>query len=277
MFASCLIATLARGESLEPPRSDDQIRAAFRTTHQGFSSDELLVRDDLFNDFMVALGWDGTSPDKLMARARSAKRLLTLRKTGKLGVVSTKRSQTPELADTIIAEMAIRTLLNRHRCSIDDVLCAPHLRDQLQSEALKLDPTANADAVRKSVLKLRKVRQLRPELVLQVADWDREVRTIAYSTIDSMSLPAKPGVYLFRCPDGYLYIGEASNLADRLRQHVAGSHNSALASALEHQGGDITVELHVFPRSSPASRVSVRRAYESELIRSRHPTFNLRP
>jgi hypothetical protein len=39
----------------------------------------------------------------------------------------------------------------------------------------------------------------------------------------------------------------------------------------------VTIELHIFPKTSPARKLTVRRAYESELIRSREPKFNVRP
>jgi hypothetical protein len=73
-------------------------------------------------------------------------------------------------------------------------------------------------------------------------------------------------------------VGEASNLAARLTEHVGGSDRESLADYLAGDEADqVTVELHIFPSTSPAKRVTVRRAYESELIRSRGPKFNVRP
>jgi hypothetical protein len=37
------------------------------------------------------------------------------------------------------------------------------------------------------------------------------------------------------------------------------------------------VEVHAFPVDSRANEVVIRRAYESELIRSRRPRFNILP
>jgi excinuclease UvrABC nuclease subunit len=85
-------------------------------------------------------------------------------------------------------------------------------------------------------------------------------------------------VYLFRSASGYLYVGEAANLAARLQVHIEGSDQTSLAEYLANDDAEaISVELHIFPADSPASRVAVRRAYESELIRSRQPKFNIRP
>lgn len=251
---------------------DEALIAAFAKIHDGYSSDELLIRDDLWDAFVSQL--QITQDDAITAAVR---RLLTLRKTGRLNVRATRTSDSRPLDDPAIAEIAIRTTTDRQRVSVDDVLTDPALRRQLQAEAEKLRPSVDAAAVRKTILTLRKTRRLRPELVLRVADWKREIRTLAVDNLDLDSIPHRPGVYVFRNQDGYLYVGEAKDLNDRLTEHVAGSHNAALASALRIDDGDLTVELHIFPSDSPAARVTVRRAYESELIRSREPAFNLRP
>ena len=132
------------------------------------------------------------------------------------------------------------------------------------------------------MLQLRKKRALKPELVLRVANWGREVRTVSLANLKSQlksgEIPKQPGVYLFRSKDGYLYIGEAASLKDRLKQHVTDSDRPSLATYLAGDEGDkVTVEMHIFPSESPAKELTVRRAYESELIRSRNPKFNTRP
>ena len=40
---------------------------------------------------------------------------------------------------------------------------------------------------------------------------------------------------------------------------------------------EVSIEQHIFPKDSPAKDKTKRRAYESELIRSRKPKFNLAP
>lgn len=280
---------------------DSEIREAFRRAHDGFSSDELLIRQTLTDQFLRELGLlasaDSTrisasanesaqsdsdqfrSQEKLADLQReSLRRLINLRKAGRLDVPTRRRSQTESLPHPMVAEIAVRTLLDRHQVTTDDVLIDPRLRAELQREAEKLQPGVDADRVRKAVLKLRKVRQLRPELVLRVAQWKRRVVTMDLEDVDPATLPEQPGVYLFRDQSGYLYIGEAEDLAERMCQHFTGSHNTALSKLLEERhSSDVSLELHVFSADSPASRVRMRRAYESELIRSRQPAFNLRP
>ncbi|MEL6895715.1 MAG: GIY-YIG nuclease family protein, partial [Planctomycetota bacterium] len=160
---------------------------------------------------------------------------------------------------------------------------------------------------RRAMLRLRKTRALKPELVLRVANWERKVVTLSlsqavadlFASSDSAKnearqerIPRLPGIYLFRDSTGYLYIGEAANLRTRLTTHLTESDRPGLADYLGRVGGlnqdreesltgvkrqQISVELHIFAKDSPAKKVAIRRAYESELIRSRRPTLNVRP
>lgn len=257
--------------------SDGEVRSAFEKTHDGFSSDELIVDDRLWFAFMNELGINCDDPASKRLQSFAALHLLKLRKSGKLNVqtVRSRREDVSAIIDT--AEISIRTVLDRHDVTIDQVLCDPLLRDELQREAEIVSPKVSARLIRKAVLKLRKVRRLRPELVLRVAQWQTEVRTEPVADLDLETIPNSPGVYLFRSDDGYLYIGEAVDLRDRMHQHLAGSHNSGLASVLASQRESLTLELHVFGKESPGKQVTMRRAYESELIRSREPKFNLQP
>ncbi|MCC9641244.1 GIY-YIG nuclease family protein [Rhodopirellula sp. JC740] len=259
--------------------SSTKIREAFQNSHEGYSSDELLIQDELRNAFLKELQIDPElSSDRQMIALR---KLLQLRKSGRLDVPTTKRSQVPTNAIQAAiptAEIAIRTVLDRHDAMIDDVLCNPVWRNELQREAERLSSDISAETVRRAVLRLRKSRRLKPELVLRVADWDRTVSTYPMQELDLDSLPNTPGVYLFRDLTGYLYIGEAVRLRDRIGEHLRGSHNDGLAGVLSGKGSNpVTLELHAFPADSPAKRLTVRRAYESELIRSRQPRFNLQP
>ena len=113
-----------------------------------------------------------------------------------------------------------------------------------------------------------------------MADWGKEVLTFSAAEIkaDPEKISTGPGVYIFRDAGGYLYIGEAANLRSRLTKHLDESDRLSLARYLQEKKIDgVTVELHVFERDSNARSVTMRRAYESELIRSRQPRFNVAP
>jgi hypothetical protein len=268
--------TIAAAQTFAP----EAIRAAFKDCHDGYSSDELLIRDDLRDSFLSALG-DGTALDDDQQRV-ALLTLLKLRKTGKLSVRATKRGRPVEPNVHPVAEIASRAVTDRHRITSDTLLADPDFRRELQQEAELISPGIDPYSVRKSVLALRKKRSLRPELVLQVAQWGREVTTQSLAglrlDLKSDKIPKLPGIYLFRNSDGYLYIGEAADLSARLTQHVTESDRQSLAEFLSGDDADgVTVELHIFAADSPAAKVNLRRAYESELIRSRHPKFNVRP
>jgi hypothetical protein len=266
--------------AMAQPFSAEAIRAAFEECHDGYSSDELLIRDELRDCFLQRLG-NGVALDSGHQRT-ALLTLLKLRKTGKLDVVATKRAKPVSQSVHSVAEIASRVVTDRHRITSDTMLADPVFRRELQQEAELISPGIDSYAVRKSVLSLRKKRALRPELVLQVAEWGRQIKTQSLAELRQDladdKTPKQPGVYLFRNEDGYLYVGEAIDLAARLNQHVTESDSKSLAQYLAGDDADsVTVELHVFDSDSPATKVTVRRAYESELIRSRKPRFNIRP
>ena len=91
-------------------------------------------------------------------------------------------------------------------------------------------------------------------------------------------VPKCPGIYIFLDSSGYLYIGEAGNLKLRIRKHLDHSDSKSLARYLWDNGyKDMQVEIHAFDAESDARFVKHRRAYESDLIASRNPRFNVRP
>lgn len=235
-----LVAGTAFAQSNDEPQT---IENAFAIAHDGYSVDEVIIRDDLRERFLDAAKAQGIqAPESELLLS-----LLKLRKSGKLNVKATRRGRKPDESVFPAAEIATRVVTDRHRVSTDFVLASPDFRKELQEEANKLmDGVTPYD--------------LREQL-----DSDR----IAHS----------PGVSLFRhSTEGYLYVGEAVDLSVRLRQHVTASDRAALAKALANKKEvNISIELHVFPAESPARKISVRRAYESELIRSRRPKFNVRP
>lgn len=298
-FAAQAATDATQGERGEAAATapDNQILAALRTGGGGYSVDEIVIDDQRRERFLAAINpaWQSLGDDW---QRDTLLRLMSLRKAGKIDAKATNRGRTaaPELAH--VAEIAARSVLDRHPVSTDTLLCDPRLRAQLQTAATVVvhlpkaveppdaqSPDAespDAYSIRKHLLRLRKTRHLRPELVQRVADWDR---TIDAYTIDQLTaalatgtISTGAGVYLFYDPTGYLYIGEAANLKKRLLQHTSQSDRVTLDQYLRSGSqGSITVELHTFGAQSPANAVSIRRAYESELIRTRQPRFNIRP
>ena len=286
-----IVAALAwtpalRGDHPGPAPSNELslqvIRDSFIASCDGYSTDELLVRDDIRESFVKEVADRLGVPVDDDLQRRALLKLLAVRKAGKLNHAATRRAPPSDDAVFPIAEIASRAVMDRHRVTTDTMLVDPRLRAELQSEVEKISSDADPYAIRKAVLSLRKRRQLKPELVLKAVDWPREVRSMRLSILreqlDAGRVPNSPGIYLFRDDTGYLYIGEADDLARRLAQHAGESDRVSLAKYIGENDPDrITVELHIFPEESPASKVTARRAYESELIRSREPRFNVRP
>jgi predicted GIY-YIG superfamily endonuclease len=252
------------------------VSEAFRAVHDGWSVDEVLVNDTLNAAFLQRCR-------RALPTATDAQfnwTLLNLRKAGKLDAQATKRAAERHDEYLHAAEIAARFLYDKYGETIDRVLCDPPRRKEFDAVAQAAAPGASAYGLRKAALGLRKARKLRPELVARVADWDKEVLTLPAQQIAQQPtlIPTKPGVYIFRDASGYLYIGESVNLRTRLQKHLDQSDRQSLASYFAAQGIDaVTVEVHAFAPDSKARLESMRRAYESELIRSRKPRFNIAP
>ncbi len=274
---------LVQQEPAPPTLSADQIvLESFRQSHDGWSADEVLLDDQRRARFLEAAGKH--APD--LSELEINETLLRLRKAGKLQIKSTRRGQPPAARWRPAAEIAARLVIDRRQTTTDEqvttdmIVADPSLRAEFLREARRISPDVESYAALKWVLNLRKSRRLRPELVARVVDWQREIQIHGYQELrqNETAIPAKPGVYLFRDATGYLYIGEAKDLRQRLSEHLRTSDRQGLADYLEKDGGqDLTVELHVFPKDSPARQASHRRAYESDLIRTRKPRLNVRP
>jgi predicted GIY-YIG superfamily endonuclease len=255
----------------------DVARLAYLEVYDGWSTDEVLLQTKLNDQFLAECHHRMPAIPSFDFNWT----LLNLRKSGELRDISaTKRRRDDSDAYLHAAEIAARFLEDRYSVNTDRVLCDPKLRAEYDKEAAKVAPKVEPYLLRKASLTLRKSRRLQPELVLRVADWKKEI--IAMPAADAEQKPDKvpeqPGVYIFRDETGYLYIGESSNLYDRVKKHLDRSDRQSLANYLETNGvKGVTLELHAFAADSPARLKPMRRAYESELIRSRKPRFNLAP
>lgn len=249
---------------------------AFEETADGWSVDEVMLHDQRRQKFVEACQHTGTDADE----KRLFETLLRVRKGGRLKIRATERERTPLEDFTIAAEIAARRIADEKKVHFDQILCDPELLKAFDKLAIELSPNTDAYLLRKAALRLRKSRQLQPELVIQASDW--KVNISEY-TLDELTnqLPqttTRPGIYIFRDATGYLYIGQSNNLRERLTHHLKDSDRDQLRNyMLEHGSTELTIELHEFAEGSPGEKLASRRAYESELIRSRKPRLNLAP
>lgn len=257
-------------------RVNDVVRLAFAAEHDGWSADEVVLQDELNRAFLKRC--HEQLPDVKPLDLNWS--LLNLRKAGKLNVPTTRRRNDRHDEYLHAAEIAARFAQDKFSTTIDRVMCDPEQRAVFDETAHKIAPEVDAYRLRKAAFSLRKTRRLQPELVVRVADWGKRILSIPAAELakSPVKIPEQPGVYLFHDASGYLYIGESSNLRERVSKHLDHSDRKSLAHYLWSKGLDgVTVELHAFEPDSQARDKTARRAYESELIRSRTPRLNLAP
>lgn len=280
-------------ERFLPPSEalEEVVVRAFSSTHDGWSADEILLRDKQREEFVSGCRFrcEETNPPIEFDYDRCCRALLHVRKAGGRLPAATRRatavksSSGPDArsADglSIIAEIAARRLADEMSVHTDAILVSTVARKRFDELAMAIAPV-NAYDARKAALRLRKTRRLQPELLSRVTDWRLSIEEYSAETVRSKlkELPIRPGIYVFRDVSGYIYIGQASDLRKRLSEHLHGSDRKALAAYLAgKQEAHVTVELHVFGKGSPGEELRVRRAYESEMIRVRKPRLNLAP
>ncbi|MFN7874471.1 MAG: protoporphyrinogen oxidase [Pirellula sp.] len=270
---------LAIVEQSNEPTTSEIIRQAFRATHEGWSVDEVLLRDERRQKFLSEVRRVTALEPIPMTDREVFERLVKLRKSDKLDVKTTQ-SVRSDLSDYLVAaEIASRYLYDAYGVSSDQWLIDPKLLQEFDQTGLSIAKGDDSYLLRKAALKLRKSRSLRPELLQRVTDWDLVIKTYQLADLENnlLTLSEGPGVYIFRDDTGYLYIGQAANLRKRLKTHLTESDRKSLSKYLEADDKLITVDLHIFGPNSPAQKTIVREAYESELIRSRKPRLNLAP
>jgi predicted GIY-YIG superfamily endonuclease len=269
-------AQTSPGSSVPLTKLRAAVKSAFEQSHGGWSSDEVILNAELNRAFLFRC--KTVLPD--VPDVDFNWTLLNLRKAGLLDVVATKRNSKKVGQFAPLAEIAARLVCDRQQVSSDRMMCDPDLKAQFDEVVKSIDPQADLDSVRRAAFQLRKQRQLRPELLLRIADWGREIHSYPLEQVRTHPdlVPELPGIYIFRDHTGYLYIGQTDNLQTRLQTHFSESHNFSLANYLKNQANDnIVLELHSFQADSRAKETMIRRAYESELIASRKPRFNIQP
>ncbi len=259
-----------------PKNLNEVVTESFKSVHDGWSSDEVILNDELNKAFITAC-------QKELPEANPTDlnwKLMNLRKAGKLKIKTTKSNRT-RVDDVIhVAEIAARSIHDQHSISSDQIMANPRRRAEFEAVARSIDSEVDLYRVRKAAFKLRKSRKLRPELITRIADWGRKIHTFSVNQLraDPKLVESHPGIYIFRDKTGYLYIGQTDDLQTRLKTHLDESHSKSLAKYLNTQEVEgITIEVHAFAPDSRAKETMVRRAYESELIASRKPRFNIQP
>lgn len=282
-------ASCGMQRATEPPSAvqEESVISAFSRMHDGWSADEVLLEDSkrmTFVEQCIAAGFEvADAPQATLPNTiedACARALLHVRKAGGRLPKTTRRAKAVSPTVVPIAEIAARRLADELDCHTDAILVDTEARQMFDAFVQRLAPEVSAYEARKAALQLRKTRHLEPELVGRVTDWVRNIddRRVAEFRTDLTLVPERPGVYIFHDASGYLYVGQAADLRERMKTHLSESDRKSLADYLASaEPESLRVELHVFAEGSPAEDLRIRRAYESELIRSRKPRLNLAP
>ena len=153
-------------KSLDAIKAHDAlIIEAFKETHDGWSSDEVVLQDDLNQKFLAACDKKLAAVGVVDANPAALNwRLVALRKAGKLKVKSTKRASTQTTATpsspvqnaaeiSALAEIAMRSMQDKSKVSSDRIMTDPKLRSQFEAVVTKLNPKADLYLTRKAAFK----------------------------------------------------------------------------------------------------------------------------
>ena len=289
---------------------DEEIRSAFRVVRHGRSVDDCVIDENINGIFIneclhrsrlssveaidqagnelwtqIRDGIDALSnPEFASMRDNIAAalnvRLLNLRKTGKMSQLApTRRGQggnIPRDEDCkVAAEMAARFIEDKYKATVDDIICHPGLRSEFDAIAEMYYPGKTPFFYRKCLLGLRKCCRFKPEHIKRALETPIYMRgSLEYYRAHLSNVPNRPGVYVIsNGAAGTIYIGETENLSRRIGGYVSGvTHSVGLAEYLgKKYTRDEPISIEVFLIPTKAMRL----ALESELIRTRHPIFNL--
>ena len=246
----------------------EKLVAAFLEVNEGFFTDRVLADSELNKRFIAACKSRGLtdSPEHLN------RKLINLRKSGKLGKLNSIRTLFNDEEYRFAAEIAVRHFERRDQITLDDILVSPSLASEFDEISQGIAPGYSSLRYRWSALSLRKSRSLTPEIFSQAVP-SKEVYLHKVDSVQIDDIPKSPGIYCFVSEKASLYVGEASCLRTRLKKHLEHSDNKYLARWMwEYGTGELTLELHILDEQV---KTKVRKALETELIRSRKPQFNV--
>lgn len=263
------------------PSSDallDIVKHAFFASHDGVSTDELLCDDEKLNLFDSFVQQRAQSAGIAVTVTAARHLLLNIRKSGKLGPVVEKRYRGNHDPYKYVAETAARITEDRHRTTVDRILCDPAMRSDFDDVAGQFRTDATVKDIRLAAMSLRKAKQLQPLVAQKLLPPTRVIRlSVTAIRADGSQVPRAPGTYVFGTSVHCLYVGEADDLYRRVvKEHCVHSDRQQLAQHLwQHGPDDVFVEIRSYEGVPDARRKPIRRALEAELIESRRPAFNI--
>jgi site-specific DNA-methyltransferase (adenine-specific) len=251
-----------------------RIAQAYLEVREGYSIDRVVADPELDRRFLRRcreLGLAGTDFELnwRLFNGRKNKWLTDLPKT---------KNYTPSRKDEFefSSEIAIRYVQERvearerEQVSLDKIICDPDLAAEFDRIAAQLAPGFSPLDYRWVALGVRKAAG-------RYASKAKEARVLSFTdfvstlSVKASSIPTDQGVYLFRCEDESLFVGETDNLRHRIERHFDTSESQGLPDWLYDRGSRV-IKLSFVP--TPEVSPTERKIIELGAVQRLTPCFN---
>jgi site-specific DNA-methyltransferase (adenine-specific) len=247
---------------------------AYLEVRDGYSIDRVVADPQLDRRFLRRcreLGLSGTDFDLnwKIFNGRKNKYFSDLPKT---------KNYTPSRKDEFefSSEIAIRYVQEQFHSqkgweiSLDKIICDPDLAEEFDKIAARLAPGFSALDYRWVALGVRKAagRYSSKAQTVKVPDFDLLGAT---TSIRASRIPVDQGMYLFRCEDDSIFIGETDNLRQRIERHFDSGGQTGIPDWL-YDSGAKTITLGIVP--TPGVSPTERKIVELGEVHRFKPLFN---
>ncbi len=252
----------------------ERIAQAYLEVRQGYSTDRVVADPELDRRFLrrcreLSLGGTDFELNWRLFNGRKNKWLTDLPKT---------KNYTPSRKDEFefSSEIAICYVQDqveareRRQVSLDKIICDPDLAAEFDKIAARLAPGFSPLDYRWVALGVRKAAgryasKAKEANVLSFTDF------VSTLSVKASSIPTDQGVYLFRCEDESLFVGETDNLRHRIERHFDTSGSQGLPDWLYERGSRV-INLAFVP--TPEISPTERKIVELGSINRLTPCFN---
>ena len=250
------------------------IAQAYLEVRNGYSIDRVVADPELDRRFLrrcreLGLGGSDFDLNWKLFNGRKNKYFTDLPKTKNY---TASRKDEFEFSSEIGMRYVQERLLARERrdVSLDKIICDPDLALEFDSIAKKLAPGFSSLDYRWVALGVRKAagRYAAKAQTIKLPNFEILGRTDA---VKSSRITTGQGIYLFRCEDASLFVGDTDNLRQRIERHFDSGGTSGLPDWLYDRGGK-AISLGILP--TPEVGPTERKIVELGAVLALRPLFN---
>lgn len=250
------------------------IAQAYLEVRDGYSIDRVVADPEMNQQFLrrcreLGLTGSGFDLNWMLFNGRKNKYFSDLPKTKNY---TASRKDEFEFSSEIAVRYVQEQVWEREARSIslDKIICDPDLAAEFDQIAAKLAPGFSPLDYRWVALGMRKAsgryasRAKSVDLPkFEVLGQTRDVK--------ASSIPAEQGLYLFRCEDESLFVGDTDNLRHRIERHFESGGEDGLPDWLYHRGSK-AISLGIVPMPEVTS--TSRKIVELGAVNRYRPLFN---